>query len=148
MNRFQKVLILVIFCLPMLAGCTAKKQLQRPVARVVTQIQISGQHKDVQVQRYYASNQKIEHVLLYLRLLKPRFVSQEHASLPSDDTYRIQIFFSDGSNRIYRQHAHRYLAVDNGPWEQIDPADAAGLYMLMRALPSDPTPPDAGIVSG
>ena len=135
MKSFSKFFFLFCLCLSLFSGCK-QREAALPLCRVVTQIDIDCQQPDVQIRRHYTDNQKMQYVLIYLRLLKPR--STFSAPAAGKDIYNICIRFSDGSQRIYRQTAHRFLSRDDGPWKAIDPGSAAGLYYLMRQLPSDP----------
>ena len=135
MKKSVRLLILLCFSAIIMSGCI---QNNAPHTRVVTQVDISCQQETFQLHRHYTDPQKMEYVLLYLRLLKPMGKTDP---LPDDlkrDLYEITLSMSDGTQRSYRQLAHRYLSKDAGPWRPIDPKQAAGLYFLMQKLPSDP----------
>jgi hypothetical protein len=89
------------------------------------------------IQRHYTDSQKMEYVLLYLRLLKPFGKPDTDPDQLDKDVYQITVHLSDGDRRIYRQKAHKYFSWDSRPWQKIDPAQASGLYALMEHLPSD-----------
>ena len=76
-------------------------------------------------------------VLIYLRLLKPFGKPEKDPDTVDADIYEITVQLSDGNKRVYRQKAHRYFSRGQQQWERIDPERAAGLYTLMRQLPSD-----------
>lgn len=135
MKKIAKLFLLFSLCSFLISGCKQEKS-ALPLCRVVTQIDIDCRQPDVQIHRHYTDSKKMQYVLIYLRLLEPRSTTSMPAG--ANDIYNISIHFSDGSQRIYRQTAHRYLSRDNGPWKSIDPGSAAGLYTLMRKLPSDP----------
>lgn len=136
MNKYWKLLILFCFS-TVLSGCISEKPAPQPLCKVVTQVDITCQQKDMLIHRHYTDSQKMQFVLLYLRLLNPRHTSQPVPE-QTEDLYEIRILFSNGSQRVYRQKFHRYLSRDDAPWQTISPQQAAGLYTLMRALPSDP----------
>lgn len=125
------------FCLFLLPGCGKKAAPKTPLCRVVTQVDIAGQEKDVQIYRHYTDEQKAQWVLIYLRTLKPSIRPQSPPENSKNSRYEITLTFSDGKQKVFRQAAHRYYAVEDRPWHAIDPAQASGLYALLRALPSD-----------
>lgn len=135
MKYFYKICCIFCLCCTLFSAC-APKEIPQPLCRVVTEINIVCDHPKAQIRRHYTDSKKMQYVLIYLRLLKPKTTT----ALPTetDDLYSIQISFSDGSKRTYRQTAHRYLSRDNEPWKSIDPSSASGLYFLMRKLSSDP----------
>jgi hypothetical protein len=135
MRKFFKLSLLSAICVFLLLGCSAKRK--APVFRVVTGVEITCQHKDVQIRRAYTDMEKMEYVLLYLRLLKPMGRPQLDPDAADGDIYEITLRLSDGSQKHYRQKDHRYLAVGSAPWQEISPEQAEGLYRLMRKIPND-----------
>ena len=135
----KKMLACVFLCFffIILPGCSKKAAPKAPLCRVVTQVDIAGQEKDVQIYRHYTDEQKAQWVLIYLRTLKPSIRPQSPPENSKNSRYEITLTFSDGKQKVFRQAAHRYYAVEDRPWHAIDPAQASGLYALLRALPSD-----------
>lgn len=131
----------VLFCFTALtlSGC-GKTSVPAPRCRVVTRVDIACRQEDLLIQRHYTSTEKMESVLLYLRILDPTGEPDIDPDSIKKDIYEITVHLSDGKKRIYRQKAHRYFSQDFRPWKRIDPAQAAGLYTLMRTLQSDPEP--------
>lgn len=134
------IVFLMFLCFFAFPGCHAKPLPPQPLCRVVTRIDITCQQQDVRIHRRYTDFQKMQWVLIYLRLAEPKYTPQPKAQ-QLGDIYEIRLLFSDASTRIYRQTSHRYLSLDGRPWQAIEPSYAAGLYALMRALPSDPESP-------
>ena len=134
MKKFKNIWVLPMAFLFFLSGCTRKLP---TVYRAVTAVDITFRYEDTQLQRHYTQNDKMESVLLYLRLLKP--LGKPISSPPADDrdVYDITVRFSDGSTKLYRQKAHRFISRREQVWERIDPAQAAQLYHLLRYYPSD-----------
>ena len=133
MNKTFKIWILSVICFFCLSGCGRKST---SAYRAVTAVDISFRYEDMLLQRHYTQNDKMESVLLYLRLLKPL----QKVAVPDDDmqdVYNITVRFSDGTARHYQQKAHRFVCRRENVWERIDPAQAAQLYALMRHYPSD-----------
>lgn len=138
MKKFVKNGIPLCIFLLLLSGCR-RVETPQPTCRVVTGVDISFRYEDMRLQRHYTDNEKVESVLLYLRLLKPLGKAHHAQELPEEDLYEITVHLSDGSDRIYRQKAHRYFSRPERPWEQIDPGQASQLYQLMRHYHSDDT---------
>jgi len=118
-----------------LFGC--KTDSSAEISHMVTQIDISCQQEDVHIHRHYTDPEKMEKYLLYLRLLELGDTPSMDAEHVDADVYRITVLLSDGRQRIYRQKDHRYWSTQMRPWQTIDPAQAAGLYHLMRTVPGD-----------
>ena len=137
MKKIIKLLFVCCFVLFILSGCIKNDTLQKPLCRVVTQVDISCQTEHMLMQRHYTQPEKMEYVLLYLRLLKPSGKPDVDPEQLNKDVYNITVFLSDGTKRLYRQKAHQYFASDSGPWKKIDPEKAAGLYRIMEKIPSD-----------
>ena len=135
MKKLCKLFILLCFCSTILSGC--RKNETKPLCRTVTAVDISCQQEDVLIQRHYTDSRKMEYVLLYLRLLEPIGTPDTDPDEVDADVYRITLQLSDGEEKIYRQKDHRYLSAGSQPWKSISPAQAAGLYQLMRSVPSD-----------
>ena len=135
MKKIGKLTLYLCLFAIFLSGCVTKGR--KPLCRVVTQVDISCQQEDVHIYRHYTDNQKMEYVLLYLRLLEPLGIPDTDPEQIPADVYEITLQFSDGCSKIYRQKDHRYLAAGTLPWKIIDPGQAAGLYTLMRRIPSD-----------
>ena len=108
------------------------------LTRVVTHIDITSQQENATIQRHYHNTEKVESVLLYLRLLRPLYKPEVDPDTIDGDVYEIKLHYSDGQSRTYRQKAHRFISSDRHPWQTVDPEHAAGLYELMRYYPSDP----------
>lgn len=130
--------VFLCFSLFFITACSKNSAPKTPLCRVVTQVDIQGQEKDVQIRRHYTDNEKIQWVLIYLRTLNLSVKPQSPAENHTGSNYEISLKFSDGNQKIFHQTAHRYYRQQSRPWHGIDPAQAAGLYKLLSALPSDP----------
>lgn len=132
----KKCFVFVLFIsLFLLGGCRKKEP--GAMSHVVTAVDISSQQEDVQIRRHYTSQEKMEYVLLYLRLLKRTGAPQTDPETAQGDIYKITVSLADGRQQVYRQKDHRYLSVNDRPWQIIDPGQAAGLYRLLREVPGD-----------
>lgn len=126
-----------MLCFWMLLFCGCGKETVPPACRVVTQVDIFCQHEDVQIRRHYTQPQKMEYVLLYLRLLKPQGMPQIDPEQVDADVYEITVKLSDGEVKRYRQKDHRYFSEGSLPWQTIDPEQASQFYRLLGKIPSD-----------
>lgn len=124
---------IVIFMFMM---CSCSKSDSQPVYKAVTQVDIVTKYEGRLLRWHYNTPEKMQPVLLHLRLLKP---SGEPVQIDdiSSDVYLISISLSDGQKHYYRQASHRYLSKENGPFKTIQPKQAAILYSILRDLPSD-----------
>ena len=136
MKKSSKILVFICILGALLPGC-GKAANKKPVYRVVTGVDISFQHEDSLLSRHYTDNEKVESVLMYLRLLKPLVKPSDFAELSGNDIYRITLHLSDGVDKDFYQAQHRYLIRPDNSWSLIDPGQASELYRLMRHYPSD-----------
>ena len=137
MKKVVKLFFLSFFIAVIMCGCAKNNTKTHPFCRVVTRVDITCQHEDLLIRRHYTDTQKMESVLIYLRLLKPLTISVADAEGVDADIYEITVHLSDGVRRVYRQKAHRYISKDFRAWKDVDPGHAAQLYALMRHYPSD-----------
>lgn len=136
MKKMTKLIVLFCICCFMLPGCTSNGQ-TKPLCRVVTEVDISCKKEDVLIRRHYTDTNKMEAVLMYLRLLDPQGRPDTPPEALNRDIYQITLHLSDGKQKVYRQTAHRYFSANRGGWLCIEPKKAADLYTLMRLLPDD-----------
>ena len=132
--KMRRIFLLILCAfIAGISGC--RREAPPQVCHIVTQVDIQGHHRDVEIRRRYTDEEKIGYVLLYLRLLTPSGIAGD---VPAEgDLYRIGVRRADGSVTEYYQLDHRYLSQNRGPWRQIPPGQAYGLYQLMEKLPSD-----------
>ena len=139
MGKYFKLLLLFLGCL-WLCGCKSKPV--QPTAPVlVTQVDIHAQHQGQMASYHYLDARKMEAVLYYLRTLENLGPAKTDPERIIGDSYRIDVIFSDGSRRIYRQQANRFLSRNSRPWHRINAGRAALLYPLLESMPSDPDQP-------
>ena len=136
MKKFAAAFFLFCSTFIIMSGCR-KNHTPPSLSRVVTKVDIFCQSEGARIERHYTDMRKMEYVLLYLRLLKPLGKPDLDPELLDKDVYEITVHLSDGSRKRYRQKAHKYFSRDERPWEMIHPGQAAGLYELIRYLPSD-----------
>lgn len=143
-NLFMKSLLgcflVVVFC----CGCcpVMSKEDDTPY-RVITRIDVFYENGTLATQRQIFREEKMRPILDYLRYLDPYGVPQEDPeSLTGSDCF-ITLYYSDGSQCIYQQHADLYFRKDCGPWKRIDPAKAMELKMLLWMIPGDDAPPQS-----
>lgn len=125
------VLSIAAFCM---CGCQGN---QRPLCRVVTQVDIACDHEGIPIRRHYTDTEKMEAVLLHLRLLRPSGAPAIDPEALDADVYEITVSLSDGQQRIYQQKDHRYFRKGTSGWQCIAPERASRLYTLLRQYQSD-----------
>ena len=133
MRRVPKILFLCLLCC-LLTGCHT--QPEEPL-RLVSRIQIDHTGPNTPAHAVYTDATKMETILFYLRHLNPRGHPDTDPERIIGDQYRISISFSDGTRRIYRQQANRFLSVDGHPWKKVDPKKGSLLPLLLGILPPD-----------
>ena len=105
--------------------------------RVVTHIDITYENGSIQTQRHYEDDKKMNQVLNYLRLIDPYGRPAVDPEIIKGSQFHIELAYSDGSSKVYRQKADRYMQIDGGDWKTIDPARAEELSLLLGQLESD-----------
>ena len=134
MRKIGKYLWAILCCMFIMCGC--EQNHTGPIYRAVTQVDIVTWYDQQLIRIGYNTSEKMRPILLYLRLLKP-----EGKPVQPDENfenvYLICISLSDGTQHYYRQAAHRYVSIDDGPWKGIDPGYAAKFYGILRELPAD-----------
>ena len=133
--KYGAMFLLLSFCAPWVTVTRQAEPVPQcaVVVRAELRHSLNGQHTE----RVYTMPEKLEAVLTYLRLLKTAPLHGEDPEMIAGDRFQIWLYYSDGSQRHYRQHACRFLSVDRRPWQAIEPGFARDLYVLMDALPGD-----------
>lgn len=132
----KKILVLLTISLAVAAMCGCQRT-RRPLCRVVTQVDIACDHEGLPIRRHYTDTEKMEAVLLYLRLLRPGDAPATDPERIDADVYEITVSLSDGQQKVYRQKDHRYFRDALNGWQNVAPERAARLYNLMRHYESD-----------
>ena len=88
--------------------------------RVVTRIDVTVIQDNHSSTTTYSDNQQMESILTYLRMTQPTATMQFEPESFRSDTYTFTVYFSDGSQNIYRQIYHDYLQKNTGRWQRID----------------------------
>ena len=134
MKKKKTILIATILIIAAMCGCQNQR---KPLCRVVTQVDIACDHAGIPIRRHYTDTEKIEAVLIYLRLLNPGGAPAKNPDEIDADVYEITVSLSDGQKKVYRQKDHRYFREAIGSWQSVAPDRAARLYTLMRHFESD-----------
>ena len=131
------IFVIVLLC-SLVGGCMhfVTKTEQAPV-RVVTHINITYDNGSIHTQRHYEDAGKMKQVLNYLRLIDPYGRPAVDPEMVGGSQFYIELAYSDGSSKIYRQKADRYMQIDGGDWKTIDPARAEELSLLLGQMESD-----------
>ena len=138
MKKYWKlvtIILLMSFC------CSAcKKQASPSAPAVVTQVDVIYRTREQTLHRTYLHPDKLDAVLFYLYKLSPYGIPDINPETLQMDSCRITVQLSNGSQQVYRQRGDRYLSVDCGRWQKINPGKGAQLLYLIRILPGDLIP--------
>lgn len=134
MKHFFAKLLLICLPLTLFSGC--KKQTP-DLPNIASRIEISCQHKDVLVQRNYTDQDKMQAVLIYLRLLKPQGIAQADPLSLQKDVFEINIHLFDGQIHNYKQTGHRFFKKGHQVWKNISQDEAVRLYQILLKYESD-----------
>ena len=129
-------LIFLMLSLFMITGCGSKNTSNHSSA-LVTKIDIVYSQPDTTDTRSYTNPEKMEVILLYLRLIRPTGTPQADPEQFQNDVYKITLHFADGHERIYRQRANRFLSAGEKAWYTVDPDHAQVLQSIFQDMPSD-----------
>ena len=130
-------LFLCFLCFLSMCGCMAENT-DKSGYRAVTQIDIVTKKDGKLLRRHYTEPEKMQHVLTFLRLLKPVGKPELNPDQLTEDMFLICLARSDGTQVYYRQTGHRYVCKNDESWFSIDPLQAVKLYELMANIPGDP----------
>lgn len=130
---------LTLTCLLMLllSGCW-RGQETSVKEKLVTQITITCNTDDGQIQRYYTSQDKMRSVLLYIRSVKTPFDAQQQPQEGEGVQVKIVTVTADQTVKTYWQQGLHYFREGEENWRAIDPEKGANLWMIIKLLPSDP----------
>ena len=87
--------------------------------------------------RHYTSATKMRAILNYLRWIDPYGTPSEDPEIMEGSLFQIVMRFSDGSEKIYRQKADRYMQIGSSGWLRIDPQKALTLSQMLGQMTSD-----------
>ena len=136
----KKLLILLLLAaLILFPGC--RKREPAPSGSVlypiVTGITVQYQNEGIFATRKYFTDEKMQHILNYLRWIDPYGDPEEDPEKAEGSLFSIALTYSDGSRVTYQQKSDRYMRSGNGPWKCIQPDKALELSRLLGTVPSD-----------
>ena len=138
MKKSTKFAVIVCLLAALLSGCGMRiPEDNGSGLRMVVGITVHYENGPLQAQRLYTSADKMQTVLNYLRLLDPYGTPQEDPEGIPGSSYVITLYYSDGSEKDYRQKSDRYMSEGGGSWKKIDPSKAEELARIMGRLESD-----------
>ena len=133
----KKLVIIFLLVGLLCAGCGYHASVATmPTHKVVTGIDITFQNGPLYARRVYSDNKKMSVILHYLRFIDPYGTPQEIPEQVKGSEFHILLTYSDGSEKLYRQRADRYLMKD-GNWKCIDPKKAQELSRILSQMESD-----------
>ena len=133
----KKTIVICLLLGLLCTGCGNRMPVTTlPTHRVVTGIDITFQNGPLYARRIYTSAEKMSAILHYLRFIDPYGTPQEIPEQVKGSEFHILLTYSDGSEKLYRQRADRYLMKD-GNWKCIDPKKAQELSRILSQMESD-----------
>ena len=142
----KSIIAVFLVCAFLLSSCSNKAAPENPPQmHYVTEICISYDGSSGSGTRCYTSAAEMQPILNYLRRLKQLGAPSEDPEAISGDEFRIQLNYSDGTDKLYRQRCGRYLKEGSAPWQLIDAGSGKILKELLLAIenprrPRSPVP--------
>lgn len=139
MKRVEKLIIAILLPMLIVSGCSQIHTADENTADIHMAVRVDAYcvQDGIPFERSYTQPEKLEAMLLYLRLLNPKGRAEVNPEEYSGTVSRITVHLSNGKTRIYRMRSDRYLSVDANPWQTIDPERAMDLYPLLLIMDSD-----------
>ena len=130
--RMKRIIhVFVAICL-ILCGLTGCLKQATPLCRVVVEMEIFGQHQDLQFTRNYSDTQTMEDVLHCLRTMPSRIKATPTRENAERNYFVITLRLSDGDSHTYTLAAHRYFKAPNNPWVETNPAIFSKFYSVLQ----------------
>lgn len=131
----------LLFCvLALLTACYPRNSVSTS-SPIVRQIVATVESRDVFLRRYYCTDEKMQAVLLCIRMLRPQFTPETDPELLDIPTICLTMTHSDGSKQLYRLKDTSYLQKNTDPWKKVDSSAAADLWRLLWEMESDEEEP-------
>ena len=133
----------VLFLLSTLILCSGcyPRTLPPNTSPIVRQIVATAEGHDSFLRRFYCTDEKMQAVLLCLRLMKPQFSPETDPDLLNVPMICLTMTHSDGSKQLYRLKDVHYLQKNTDPWEKVDASAAADLWRLLWVMERDDEEP-------
>ena len=132
-----KKTFIFLFLTFFMTGCHPQSHTDA-ASQIVTEIIVTCETCTDFTHRYYNTHEKMQPILLYLRAVSPGFKPDIDPEPLSDRVICITLQKADGSQKVYRQKADRYLQQNHGAWRKINPEWGATLYRILLENESDP----------
>ncbi len=137
MKKWNYFGMFLFFAFFIFSGCSRIDTGNDDRNRFVSQIDVVYTNEEGTQLFHYTTPEKMQTILLYLRLLKPEKQATLNPERLTGSVYKITVHFSNGQQCIYRQRADRFLSKNAKPWQEIDRQQAQTLPRLLKKLPSD-----------
>ena len=132
----KKLCLLALLTAILLCGCS-RLQMPSQQPRIVTGVTVIYENEQIHFFRRYTSDDKIQNILSYLRLIEPKGTAQTNPETLPGGLYTITLLYADGSQQIYYQKNNSYLRENNGKWKMINEKKAEWLGQLIEQTESD-----------
>ena len=127
----------LLLSLLLVSCCPLFRKQPIPGYRVITQVQIEYKNQTRRDFWQFYNENSIQVILGYLRHVEPYGRPHEDPDTVAGRTYSIRVIYSDGTQRLYEQHADRYMRIDGGQWKRIDHQTALYLSGLLGLMSSE-----------
>ncbi len=132
--RKKHILLILSLFLFLVSG---SRPMPRQTIRYVVAAEVFFTQPGQQLTLHYDQTQKLTSLLTCLRLAAPQGLTKPPPVDENAHHYKITLFYSDQTQRIFDLENYRYLTSDGKTWQKI-PAEKAHLfYLLIHMLPSD-----------
>ena len=131
-KRFWALLLAAL----LLTGCVGKKSAPSNTV-VVSRITVDYLQEEQTVEKVFVTQYKMRQILNHFRTLGQKYSPIIDPDTLTGQAFRVRVFFSDGSERLYRTKSDRYIRTNDGPWQQTDPQKLQQLNFLLLSLPAD-----------
>ena len=109
--------------------------------RVVWRIEVTYRNTDQVAQRFYEDQEQLQMIMNYLRWIKPYGTPEEDPMTQQGEEIEVQLQYSDGTTKTYRQRCGRYFREGDKPWKKLEPEQARELSRLLGVLDGEASPP-------
>ena len=132
----RKKYLLIVFSL-FLFLIAGSGQALHQVGRYVVRAEVVFSQPGQQIALYYHQPEKLSSLLTCLRLARTKGPAKLPPAGENDHSYRITLFYSDRTSRVFQLQNYRYLSSDGKTWQKVPEAKAQLLYLLVHLLPGD-----------
>lgn len=132
-----KRIVAICMIMTLCSGCGRRRNPAEESWPVVSMITVAAIPEDYQPHRVYTDQSKMRQILNSLRTLGQKTTPENDPEELPLQGHTITLFYTDGTQKIYRTKGSRYIRILPGPWQQADSKQVSQLDALLRSLPAD-----------